>query len=509
MRNRGLTVIVAIAVVLVVYRSLSGFFSPLPLQVDEAQYLGWSHDLALGYFSKPPLIAWMLGANRFACDVVGLGGIANIEGCARISQAFVLGVAALFAALTSWVLFESKTAAMATAVILALSPLFGFYSLFATTDAWLLMWWSVALWSFVGATRGWYRGLGLWVLCGVAVGLGLLSKYSMGVFVISALIVLVLRRGLLTPGPWLAALVAGLVFLPNLIWNAQNGFPTFAHHVEISQVGTLADSGWTLSRSIISLAEFVGAQFLLIGPFAVISLLVFLPRHLLGYRSAISKQFDLLLLFALPMLALIVVQAAISRAHANWAAPAYLSLAVLIGFLWTARDRFDLNARFGPPLLWLSVITGFAVSMLLIHGLKFSYHHEQAPKIRALEKLRGWKEAAQWVAVKGRQEGVLIATDDRRLLAITKAYTGATLYALHAQNRRQDHYAWFFNLADQKIAPDQRLLVIQVGKEDSQSIRAQVAAAGFFSIAPIEDAQLDQIRLGKNGDKLLAYWVKR
>lgn len=30
------------------------------LFMDEAQYWAWSRDLALGYFSKPPLIAWII-----------------------------------------------------------------------------------------------------------------------------------------------------------------------------------------------------------------------------------------------------------------------------------------------------------------------------------------------------------------------------------------------------------------------------------------------------------------
>ncbi|MBU3725765.1 MAG: glycosyltransferase family 39 protein [Burkholderiaceae bacterium] len=509
MSQRLLSFTVVLALVLVVYRSVSGFFAPLPLQVDEAQYLGWAQDLAFGYYSKPPMIAWMLGANRVVCDAVGLGGFANIEGCARMSQAFALGLAALFAAATSWALFASKPAAMAAALILALSPLFGFYSLFATTDAWLLMCWSVALWSFVKATVGWTRGLGLWVVCGVAVGLGLLSKYSMGVFVISAFIALAMRRELLTPGPWLAALVAGFVFLPNLIWNVQHGFPTFAHHIEISQVQSLAESGWSLARAGVGLGEFAGAQFLLIGPFAMISLLLFLPRHLLGHRAAISKKFDLLLAFALPMLAMMLVQAASSRAHANWAAPAYLSLAVFIGFLWADRDRFDLNSRLGPAFLWASLAFGLMISLLLIHGLKFSYSDTHAPKIRAVEKLRGWKEAAQWVANTAKREGVLVTTDDRRLLAITKAYTGVTLYAFDAQNRRQHHYTWFYNLADQKIAPGQRILVILIGKEDSEAVRNALGGAGFGSLSRVEDPQLDQLRLGDAGDKLLAYWASR
>ena len=42
---------------------------------DEAQYWSWSRDLDFGYFSKPPLIAWII---RFATEICG-----NAEWCVR------------------------------------------------------------------------------------------------------------------------------------------------------------------------------------------------------------------------------------------------------------------------------------------------------------------------------------------------------------------------------------------------------------------------------------------
>ena len=39
--------------------------SPLSLSVDEAQYWDWSNNLDLGYFSKPPLIAWLIASTTY------------------------------------------------------------------------------------------------------------------------------------------------------------------------------------------------------------------------------------------------------------------------------------------------------------------------------------------------------------------------------------------------------------------------------------------------------------
>ena len=43
-------------------------FHALDLYPDEAQYWTWSRDLAFGYFSKPPVIAWLMRSKppRFA-----------------------------------------------------------------------------------------------------------------------------------------------------------------------------------------------------------------------------------------------------------------------------------------------------------------------------------------------------------------------------------------------------------------------------------------------------------
>ena len=514
----SLALIVVALLALIVYRSVSGFFSPLPLQVDEAQYLGWSRDLAFGYYSKPPVIAWVLGLNRAACEAAGIGGFMHIEGCARMLQPIALGLAAFFAAATSWALFQSKAAAGVTALLLLTSPLFGFYSLFATTDAWLLVCWAFALWSFVYAVGihshvrpssglGRHR-LGFWILCGAAVGVGLLAKYSMGVFVISALIAVLVRRQLMTPGPWVAAITAAAVFSPNLVWNAQHHFPTFAHHLEISQVQSASAHVWSITGALGSLAEFSAAQFLLLGPFALIAVFLFLPRMMLGDSLAQTRQFKLLLIFALPMLAIILVQATMSRAHANWAAPAYLSIAIVVGQLWAARDRFDINARLGPLFLWLSVGFGLLVTLVLIHGLKFSYHEQGAPKIRAVEQLRGWREAAQSINALARERQAVVIAQDRRILAALQGYTGRPIAALDLQNRRSNHYTWFYNLTDQSIDSDQWSLAVFVGESDTQPAIAALRSAGFSKVVPAEGLPED-LRLGAAKDKLFGFWIQR
>jgi 4-amino-4-deoxy-L-arabinose transferase-like glycosyltransferase len=68
----------------------------------------------------------------------------------------------------------------------------------------------------------------LWLLVGLLSGVGLLNKHSMLIFgfgIVAGLVLTRERRCFHSPWIWLGALLALLIFLPNLIWNIQNHFP--------------------------------------------------------------------------------------------------------------------------------------------------------------------------------------------------------------------------------------------------------------------------------------------
>ena len=60
---------------LTLFRLATLAFSQTELFFDEAQYWFWSRELAFGYYSKPPLIAWII---RGATELCGQG-----EACIR------------------------------------------------------------------------------------------------------------------------------------------------------------------------------------------------------------------------------------------------------------------------------------------------------------------------------------------------------------------------------------------------------------------------------------------
>src|SRR5438309_905054 len=94
-------------------------------------------------------------------------------------------------------------------------------------------------WSLVCAHRAVFRGsTWAWPLTGFLLGIGILAKYTMVIFLPSLGLFLVFtpehRRLLLRPGFWIMAAVAGLCCLPILIWNAQHEWMTFRHVLGLS-----------------------------------------------------------------------------------------------------------------------------------------------------------------------------------------------------------------------------------------------------------------------------------
>ncbi len=315
--------------------------SGLPLSVDEAYYFAWSLTPDWGYWTKPPLIAWAIGTADALCGPT--------TGCVRAVGviAFTLSSLGVYALSRSMGLDSPQ--AVATGICFATLPLTTFYGMVASTDAMLLLCWVLSmtcLWQAL-ANRAWG-----WIGLGLFAGLGLLAKYSMAVLGPSVALVLLhpeWRAHWRRPGPYMAALIALGVFAPNLWWNLNHGMPTLQHTADISRGAAYSLRPETMLTFLAE--QWVVGNVILVGAF-VIGLLRGRWRGVPWHWFLIS--------FSVPMLAVISLQALLSRAHANWAAPAHAALCLLaVAWLWQTGRRFWLVLAVGLNLL-------FAV--LLYHG---------------------------------------------------------------------------------------------------------------------------------------------
>jgi 4-amino-4-deoxy-L-arabinose transferase-like glycosyltransferase len=386
----------AFLVILTGYRFWALGAADLQLYFDEAYYWGWSRELALGYYSKPPMIAWVI---RGATEVCGDG-----ERCIR-------SVPILLFAATAWIvsriggrLFGPKVGFWSGLAFASL-PVVSFYSWLMTTDALLLFCWALALWGFARALD---TGRAAdWLLAGLGLGLGLLSKYTMAVSLASVLVfalwVPARRRAIFNIRAEIGLNLAFAIFLPNLCWNIVNGYPSFRHTAES------AHWGGDMIRPD-RLLEFLGAQFLLFGPVLALGLIAALVR----LRGAVlnDERYRLLLSFSVPLLAMYSVQAFLARANFNWAAAALLPAAILAaaGLVRAGWTRF--------------LAAALAVNFILGSAL---YHYEAAAerlgyplgrKTDIYGWMKGWRELAQQVQpVLARYPEARLLGENRRALA--------------------------------------------------------------------------------------------
>jgi hypothetical protein len=321
--RRTLGLLVGALAVIACFRLVALALNGTDLFMDEAQYWAWSREPAFGYYSKPPLVAWIIHGATAVCG--------DGEACVRF-PATLLHIATAVLVYAIGARLYTPSIGLVSALAYALLPAISLSSGIISTDVPLLAAWALALFAFAGlmAAPSWSGAL----LLALALGAGLNAKYSMAYFVLCAGLYFAVapeaRSRLKEPHLWVALASGAALLVPNMLWNAAHGFATVSHTAE--------NANW---RGIPfhpgKAAEFLVSQFGVLGPILFGALLVIAWRAARDPRS-IAKADKLLLAFSLPVIALVTAQAFISRAHANWAAPAYIAAVVLVTAVMV-RDR--------------------------------------------------------------------------------------------------------------------------------------------------------------------------
>jgi 4-amino-4-deoxy-L-arabinose transferase-like glycosyltransferase len=368
------------------------------LYPDEAQYWLWSLHPALGYYSKPPLVAWLIAATtavfgedelavRLAAPLLHFGTSLVIYAIARR-------------------LYDARVA-MWSAIAYATLPGVSASAALISTDAPLLFCWAAALYAFIRAREP--GGERWWIAVGIAAGFGLLAKYAMAYWLLSALLFLLLLRDERRHVPRFlgAAAIAAVIYAPNLMWNALNGFVSYRHTRDNAALG-----GALLHPT--HFLEFLASQFGVFGPifFTVLILLTLTARHSFRDRRA-----ALLACFALPTLAMMLVVSFLSRAQPNWSAPTFVSAVVLVVAWLLERGR----AAFVAASVALHIL--FAVVIFGAHDAAAALSVDLPSKWDLLHRLRGWSTLGRSVSeMLRRHPGTILLSDDREDMAALMYY---------------------------------------------------------------------------------------
>jgi len=397
---------ILITAALTVVRLVALFATPLELYPDEAQYWLWSRTLDWGYYSKPPMVAWLIWATTT------IGG--DAEPWVRLAAPLIHGLTTLCVYRIGRRLYGASTGFTAAALYL-LMPAVQLSSLVIATDAPMLLFLALALLAYVELPRAEGRRRDLLALgLGAALGLGFLSKYAAIYGLLGIGLHLAISRQ--ARSAWslrtaiLALAAALIVMAPNLVWNARHGFATVQH--------TAANANWS-AQSLFNpgeLADFVGSQFGVFGPIPFAVLIG--GTALLALRRRLQAADLLLLCFALPALLIVTGQSFISRANANWAGAAYVAAIVLVAaWLVRWRARWWLIAAFALQ----GAVAALFLACVLNQGVA-----ERLNLANAFKRAKGWEQMSEQIAERAMREpkGALsaVAVNDRFLFNAAAYY---------------------------------------------------------------------------------------
>src|SRR6186713_3067016 len=323
---------------LVALRLVAAAFTPITF--DEAYYWMWSKNLAGGYYDHPPMVAYVIRAGTMIAGDTELGvRLVSILLALPMSYAIYRSAA---------ILFGGARVAATSAILLNVTMMASVGTLIVTPDAPLLVASSFVLF-FLAKVLETGRGA-WWLAVGAAVGAALLSKYTALFFGPAILIWLVvvpkLRRWLISPWPYLGALVALAVFAPVLLWNADQHWVSFLKQFGRARIENFRPA---------FIAELVPTQVAFATPLVFIlgamglHAMIWRPAGAFAARALVNSMFwTIVAYFAWHSLH--------ARVEANWFAPVYPAFAVAAAVAahltpWQGRSKLlaDFCRRWALP----------------------------------------------------------------------------------------------------------------------------------------------------------------
>lgn len=370
-------VLLGVMAIRVVY---AGFF-PLDLAPDESYYWDWGRRLDYGYFSKPPMIGWLMGLAGW------LGG--NSEFGIKLFPVMLASAGLVFIFRLGRDMYGAAAGFWAAMILLA-TPANVALNTFFTIDAPLFLFWSASLWF---AWRWWTadgRASWRWAMAlTVSLGLGYLTKQIQLVFPVLWLVFAAVGR---PPGEarrWsgiLSVVGVSLLFLaPPLLWNWQHDWITFRHTAD-----ELETSPFRWQRSLKFVGEFIGGQAGLGGGILWV-LMVGAGLGALGRWRRLEARERYLLLFFVPGVVAYGALALNQRVEQNWPLVFYPAAAVLLaGRIWGSAE----GVRWRGWLRGGIALGAGMAALLMVVPFVFPVTRWAGKKSDPTARVRGWRTLA-------------------------------------------------------------------------------------------------------------------
>ena len=415
--------IAALAITLIFFAHLVYLrLQVIDLAEDEAYHWDWSRQLDYNYYSKGPLVAWLI---RASCQVFG-----DVPWAVRLPA--LLSRVGL-AICTYWLarrLLRSDRQALGALLLGYLTPMFLAGGMIITTDPPYLFCWALA--SCLACQAIWEESKPAWIAAGLVVGVGFLAKPSAPLWFVGVALFMLIDRAarpqLRTRWPYLAVAVSLPFLLPLLIWNAQRDWVTF-HHVG-EDIG-VTGGGFRLHNFLdffVDQAGVVGPLVLVLAPAVGAALWRSMavrrttsPRRCHPLATPDATRF--LLCLGLPVFTAVMLSSLRKHAAANWCAAAYFGFFILTAQFISQRMRDPARRRRWRVVFYPAAACGLLVVLLAHHTerlypllprLNARFGLNLTPKVDPSYRVHGWAEvgrvASQRCAAVG--PAALIMTQD-------------------------------------------------------------------------------------------------
>ncbi|MEX1276973.1 MAG: glycosyltransferase family 39 protein [Bacteroidota bacterium] len=357
---------------------------------DEFYYLACSDHLDWGYVDHPPLSIFLLWVNRFVFgdSLVALRLLPAIAGAALV----------VFAGLIARAFGGGTRAQLVAGIATIIAPVYlsihGFYSM----NGFEPLFWMVAVYLLIRIIKE--ENGQLWLWFGVVAGLGLQNKISMSFFgaaLVGGLLLTRERKNLRGKYLWMGGGIAGLLFLPHILWQFVNDWPTLE----------FMNNARLYKNVSFSAADFLSAQILYEHPVTAPLwiggvLLLLLHKELNRYRAFAIAFLLLFALFVLqggkpyylsPIYPLFFAAGAVGlerlvdRFRQGWVIWAYSVLIVIGGAV---------TAPLVLPVLPVETFLRYNTSLGI--GEVQAERHQKTVLPQHYADMHGWKEMTESVA---------------------------------------------------------------------------------------------------------------
>lgn len=264
------------------------------------------------------------------------------------------------------------------------------YAITIVPDTPLIFFWLLVVYSvqerLITKNKNW------WLLAGVALGFGLVSKYT-AVAIIGAIFFFFLfssryRKELLSPYPYLAILIGFVIFAPVICWNAERGWASF-----LFQSAERADT--VRSLRITYILQLLGSQLFMLTPLLFIYLFKSFSRIIRKWKK--EENLHLYFWSAIIIIGGFTFVSLTSLVKMNWLLPGFLPLMAIIAILYY--DKFLKQTKLIKSGIWTSIVLILVGHLIMAvpniplgNGNTWSGWEDAAEKIYEIQQDRGGRE---------------------------------------------------------------------------------------------------------------------